>query len=105
MDFRPGTRTTELRKAIDDFMDRHVLPAEHRYREQVHSAHDRQARYRTPPIMRELKHLARLQGLWNLFPPGEHGPSHRFGICAARRIHGPCVVGVGDFQLLGARYW
>ena len=30
-------------------------------------------RYRTPPVLQELKALAREQGLWNLFLSGEHG--------------------------------
>ncbi|MEZ5649356.1 MAG: acyl-CoA dehydrogenase family protein [Burkholderiaceae bacterium] len=72
MDFRPSPRSAELAARVDDFMARHVFPAEHSYREQVHCG-DEQARYRTPPIVRSLKLLAREQGLWNLFLPGDHG--------------------------------
>ena len=73
MDFRHSAKTTDLRQRIDEFMDRHVFPVEHVYREQVHRSGDSHTRYRTPPVLQELKALARSQGLWNLFLPGEHG--------------------------------
>jgi acyl-CoA dehydrogenase len=73
MDFQHSERVAGLRQRIDDFMDRHVFPVEHLYREQVHGSGDPRARYRTPPVLQELKALARSQGLWNLFLPGDHG--------------------------------
>jgi acyl-CoA dehydrogenase len=39
----------------------------------VHGSGDPATRYRTPPVLQRLKALARSQGLWNLFLPGEHG--------------------------------
>ena len=72
MDFQHSERAATLRQQIDDFMDRHVFPAEHLYREQVHGG-DAAARYRTPPVLQQLKAVAREQGLWNLFLPGAHG--------------------------------
>jgi len=72
MDFQHSERAARLRQQIDDFMDRHVFPAEHLYREQVHGS-DAAARYRTPPVVQQLKALAREHGLWNLFLPGSHG--------------------------------
>jgi len=50
-------------------MAERVLPVEHLYHEQVHTGH----RYRTPPVLQELKRAARAQELWNLFLPGQHG--------------------------------
>src|SRR5512132_1389596 len=73
MDFQHSDRVADLRQRIDDFMDRHVFPVEHLYRQQVHGSGDPGARYRTPPVLQELKKLARSQGLWNLFLPGGHG--------------------------------
>jgi acyl-CoA dehydrogenase len=72
MDFQHSERAATLRQQIDGFMDRHVFPAEHRYREQVHGG-DAAARYRTPLLLQQLKAVAREQGLWNLFLPGAHG--------------------------------
>ncbi len=72
MDFQHSERAATLRRQVDDFMDRHVFPAEHLYREQVHGG-DAAARYRTPLVVQQLKALAREQGLWNLFLPGSHG--------------------------------
>ena len=72
MDFQHGARASALRQQIDDFMDRHVFPAEHLYREQVHGG-DAAARYRTPSVLQQLKAQAREMGLWNLFLPGSHG--------------------------------
>jgi acyl-CoA dehydrogenase len=46
------------------FMDEHVMPAEPVYRQQLESG---QTRWMIPPVMEELKALARREGLWNLF--------------------------------------
>jgi acyl-CoA dehydrogenase len=73
MHFQHSEKAADLRRRIDEFMDRHVFPVEHVYREQVHGSDDLRARYRTPPVVQELKALARSQGLWNLFLPGGHG--------------------------------
>ena len=72
MDFQHSTRASALRQQIDDFMDRHVFPVEHLYREQVHGG-DAAARYRRPLVLQQLKAQAREMGLWNLFLPGSHG--------------------------------
>ena len=73
MDFEASPRVVELERRLDAFMDEHVFPAEHLYREQVHGSGDPATRHRTPPVMQRLKALARAQGLWNLFLPGDHG--------------------------------
>jgi acyl-CoA dehydrogenase len=75
MDFQHNERARALRQQIDDFMDRQVFPVEPLYREQVHASGDARTRYRTPPVLQQLKAAAREQGLWNLFLPGSHGAS------------------------------
>ena len=72
MDFEPSPRSAELRRRIDDFMAQHVFPVEHLYREQAHGGEEA-ARYRTPPVLQQLKAKAKAEGLWNLFLPGSHG--------------------------------
>jgi acyl-CoA dehydrogenase len=73
MNFQHSERAAALRQQIDQFMDRFVFPVEHLYREQVHGSGDPGTRYRTPPVLQQLKAQAREQGLWNLFLPGSHG--------------------------------
>ena len=73
MDFQHSARAAALRQQIDDFMDHHVFPVEHVYREQVHGGADPGQRYRTPAVLQQLKAQAREMGLWNLFLPGSHG--------------------------------
>ncbi len=73
MDFQHNERTAALRRRLDAFMDEHVFPVEHLYREQVHGSGDPATRCRTPPVLQQLKAKAREQGLWNLFLPGGHG--------------------------------
>ena len=72
MDFSPSPRSAELRQRVDAFMDAHVFPVEHLYREQAHGG-EPAARYRTPPVLQQLKAKARAEGLWNLCLPGSHG--------------------------------
>ena len=76
MDFQHSERSRALRQQVDAFMDQHVFPREHEYRQQAHSGEPR-ARYRTPPVIQELKARAQAEGLWNLFLPGDHGA----GLC------------------------
>ena len=73
MDFNPSPRSADLLRRVDAFMDEHVFPVEHLYREQVHASGDPATRTRTPPVLQQLKALARQQDLWNLFLPGDHG--------------------------------
>lgn len=68
MDFEHSPRVLDLCRQVAAFMDEHVYPAEATYYEQV-----RANNWATPPIMQELKAMARKQGLWNLFLPAEHG--------------------------------
>jgi len=69
MDFEFPPRVVALNERLQAFMDEHVYPAEPAYAAQLDAQDDR---YTTPAVMRELKTLARKQGLWNLFIPDEH---------------------------------
>ena len=72
MTLEPSPRSAELRLRIEQFMDRHVFPVEHLYTAQT-EAGSPQASHRTPPVLQQLKALAKAEGLWNLFLPGDHG--------------------------------
>jgi acyl-CoA dehydrogenase len=72
MDFALDARTEELRKALGEFMDSHVYPAEAIFHEQLAQLPDRWA-WDSVPVLAQLRAEARKRGLWNLFLPGEHG--------------------------------
>jgi acyl-CoA dehydrogenase len=69
MDFAFDETTTELRERLLAFMEELVYPAEDTFREQLQAAENR---WDTPPIIEELKGVARSRGLWNLFLPATH---------------------------------
>src|SRR5688572_24143923 len=65
----PTARSKELRERLLAFFDRHVVPNEALFHQQI----DRQ-RWQVPAIVEELKVKARAEGLWNLFlPESERG--------------------------------
>src|SRR5919106_2279964 len=71
MDFAFDATTLELRERLLAFMDECVYPAEPLFREEVEASDP----WGTPPVIEELKTLARERGLWTLFlpPMHEHG--------------------------------
>ena len=64
MDFEYSSKTQEVRARVRDFMDRYVIPNNTRWREEVAEG------LNPPPVVDELKAIARSEGLWNLFLPG-----------------------------------
>ena len=64
MDFDYSARVQECRGRLRDFMDRYVIPNNTRYRREV------AGRLNPPPVVEELKAIAKAEGLWNLFLPG-----------------------------------
>jgi acyl-CoA dehydrogenase len=64
MEFGFDAKTEDYRKRLLAFMDEHVYPAEVGF--EVDG-------WQPPPIIDELKAVAKSAGLWNLFLPGEHG--------------------------------
>ncbi|MGB1907606.1 MAG: acyl-CoA dehydrogenase family protein, partial [Spongiibacter sp.] len=68
MDFTYSDNVMELLERLRGFMDEHIFPNEALMHEQVE-----QERWSTPPLMEELKALAREAGLWNLFLPRSYG--------------------------------
>jgi|SRR5579863_4659998 len=64
MDFEFSAKTKELKRCLQNYMEAHVYPNEHRFHEEVE--HNR---WQPTTIVEELKTKARAQGLWNLFLP------------------------------------
>jgi acyl-CoA dehydrogenase len=76
MDFAPSPQAQEYVARTRAFMDEHVYPNEatyHRQRAELATAGQPNT---SPPIMDELKRLAKEQGLWNLFLPHLSGLSN-----------------------------
>ena len=70
MDFQFSDKVRALQERVSAFMDQHINPLEAEYGEHVQKA----GGWSTPPVMDELKAMAREEGLWNLFMPDEeHG--------------------------------
>jgi acyl-CoA dehydrogenase len=64
MNFQYNDKTIEIKARLEAFMDEHVYPNEAVYHQQL-----AENRWDTPPIMADLKLLAKAQGLWNLYIP------------------------------------
>src|SRR5215472_2775562 len=71
MDFSYTEKVDGLRRQMNDFMDRLIMPNRQVFAEQVAQSGDP---FHSPDILDELKAQARAAGLWNLFlPDKEYG--------------------------------
>lgn len=64
MDFEYSSKTVELQKQVQDFMDRHIIPRNPEWIQRVEAGDPH------PEFVDELKQLAKSEGLWNLFLSG-----------------------------------
>lgn len=67
MDFSYGEKIDDLIEQVMLFVNETVIPAETIYAEQRGEI----GQWDTPPIIEDLKRVARSRGLWNLFLPGD----------------------------------
>jgi acyl-CoA dehydrogenase len=68
MDFAYSEKVNQLRKQVNDFMERYIYPNEQTYRDQIAASGKP---HHHAEIVDELKVKAREEGLWNLFLPDE----------------------------------
>ncbi|MGE2732063.1 acyl-CoA dehydrogenase family protein [Mycolicibacterium vaccae] len=71
MDFAMSAKAQDFHQRLTDFMTEYVFPAEasyHAYREEKGTKD-----HTVPPVVEELKKVAKERGLWNLFLPSESG--------------------------------
>ncbi len=74
MDFAMSATAADYHQRLTDFMVEHVIPAEEAYdRYRLQAGPDD---HTVPPVIEELKKLAKERGLWNLFLPAESGLSN-----------------------------
>ncbi len=64
-------KAQDYHQRLTEFMVEHVIPTEPAYDE--YRAQAGRADFTVPPVVEELKKLARERGLWNLFLPSESG--------------------------------
>ncbi|QXT39477.1 acyl-CoA dehydrogenase family protein [Gymnodinialimonas ceratoperidinii] len=97
MDFELNAKTAALKERVADFMERHVIPAEHEYHAYVEASDDR---WVIPPIMEELKAKARAEGLWNLWcPHEEHGAGlNNLDYAPLAEVMGRSIIGPEVFN-------
>jgi len=74
--FEYSDKSSRLQQQLAAFMERHVYPNEAAYAAQLEAAADR---FAPLPLMEELKHKARDEGLWNLVVPESHGECSAHG--------------------------
>ena len=91
MDLGPSARASEYLSRVTTFMDAHVYPAEPTYAEQRRTLTEQGTPHHLPPVVGELKEVARSQGLWNLFLPESTDPAH--GLTVADYAHIAEVTG------------
>lgn len=80
MDLGPSDRAREYTTRLRAFMDEHVYPAEPVYAQQRRELVAAGRVHDLPPIVEELKTIARGQGLWNLFLPDSTDPAHGLSV-------------------------
>jgi acyl-CoA dehydrogenase len=71
MDFALSAKAADYHKRLTEFMVEHVFPAEKTYDEYRAAAGPDD--HTVPPVVEELKALAKKRGLWNLFLPSVSG--------------------------------
>jgi acyl-CoA dehydrogenase len=76
MDFNLSKKANEYFLRLNEFMDLEIFPAESIYQTQRLELIEQGNLYIQPPIIEELKVSARSKGLWNLFLPDSHNPTH-----------------------------
>ena len=91
MEFQPTDKVKDLLERVTKFMDDHVYPAEPTYAEQRRTLTEQGTPHHLPPVVEELKDVARWQGLWNLFLPESTDPAH--GLTVADYAHIAEVTG------------
>lgn len=70
MEFEYSERCSTLREKLLAFMEQHIYPNEHLYKQEIdRNGKEKGNRWIPTKIIEELKPLAREQGLWNLFLP------------------------------------
>jgi len=74
MDFSMSATAQDYHKRLTEFMTQYVFPAEDEY--ERYRAEKGPGDHSVPPIIEELKGLARERGLWNLFLPSVSGLSN-----------------------------
>ncbi|HNF06637.1 MAG TPA: acyl-CoA dehydrogenase family protein, partial [Mycobacterium sp.] len=71
MDFAMSAKAQDYHDRLTAFMVEHVFPAERAY--DAYREEKGPKDFTVPPVVEELKKLAKAQGLWNLFLPSESG--------------------------------
>ncbi len=80
MEFTLSPKTQEYAGRLKEFMASEILPAESVYLSQREELISQGMAHQVPPVMEELKAKAKSQGLWNLFLPNSHHPSHGLSV-------------------------
>lgn len=68
MDFEYSDKVNDLLEQVRSFMDEFIYPNEERFHKEIE-----QNRWSTPPLLEELKAIAKERGLWNFFLPLIYG--------------------------------
>lgn len=68
----PSEKTRDLLQRLNAFFDEHIYPNEERYQREMDDFRRAGNAWQTPPLIEELKPLARAAGLWNMFLPHEY---------------------------------
>ena len=76
MDFNNSLKAEEYLGLLRIFMEQKVLPSEAIYHEQREALKISGHPHVLPAVIEELKKSARAKGLWNLFLPDSHEPTH-----------------------------